>query len=116
MSGYVYLASPYSHPEERVRNERFVAACKKAAQYINKGIAVFSPIAQSHPVADHMAEHKRMDYELWMKVDLPLVRMASELHVLCIDGWRQSRGVTREIEYATLLGIPVKQVFLDVEP
>jgi nucleoside 2-deoxyribosyltransferase len=113
---YIYLASPYSHPEESVRNSRHLAACKKTAQYIDKGIAVFSPIAQSHPVADHMDESKRMDFDLWMKVDLPLLRMASELHVLCIDGWRQSRGVTKEIEYADQLGISVKHVFMDVEP
>lgn len=116
MSGYVYLASPYSHPEARVREGRYVAACKKAAQYARKGIAIFCPIAQSHAVADHMAEHYRQDFDLWMKMDLPLVRFASELHVLCIDGWRSSRGVTREIEYATQIGIPVKQVFMDVEP
>lgn len=113
---YVYLASPYSHPDPSVRHARHVEACKKAAQYINKGIAVFSPIAQSHPVADHMDEAQRMDFDIWMKVDLPLLRMASELHVLCIEGWRTSRGVTREIEYADQLGIPVRQVFMGVEP
>ena len=116
MSGYIYLASPYSHPEEAVRLERFHAACKKAAQYASKGMAHFCPIAQSHPVSDHMEAAKRMDFALWMKNDLPLLRMAQELHVLCIEGWRTSRGVTREIEYATQLGIPVKQVFLDIEP
>lgn len=113
---FVYIASPYSHPEASVRQERHVAACKKAAQYAAKGIPHFSPIAQSHPVADHMDEKSRMDFDLWMKLDLPLLRMASELHVLCIDGWRQSRGVTREIEYADQLGIPVKHVYMDVEP
>lgn len=113
---FIYIASPYSHPDAAVRQERHVAACKKAAQYAANGIPHFSPIAQSHPVADYMAEEKRMDFELWMKLDLPLLRMASELHVLCIEGWRSSRGVTREIEYATTLGIPVKQVFLDIEP
>jgi hypothetical protein len=113
---FVYIASPYSHPDPFVRHERHVAACKKAAQYANKGVAHFSPIAQSHPVADYMPEEKRMDFDLWMKLDLPLLRMASELHVLCIDGWRGSRGVTREIQYAEQLGIPIKHVFMDVEP
>lgn len=113
---FIYLASPYSHPDPEVRRQRHIAACKKAAQYATKGIAHFAPIAQSHPVADHMAEEKRMDFELWMKLDLPLLRMASELHVLCIEGWRSSRGMTREIEYADQLGIPVKQVFPDIEP
>ena len=113
---YIYLASPYSHPEATVRQERFVAACKKSAQYAVKGIPVFCPIAHTHHMADYMPEDKRMDFALWMKLDLPLVRMASEVHVLCIDGWRSSRGVTREIEFATQCGIPVKQVFMDVEP
>lgn len=113
---FIYLSSPYSHPEASVRDERFKAACKKAAQYASKGIAIFCPIAQSHPVADYMAEEDRMNFDLWMKLDLPLVRFADELHVLCIDGWRQSRGVTKEIEYANQLGIPVKQVYLDIEP
>ena len=113
---YVYLASPYSHPDPEVRASRFIAACKKAAQYASKGIPVFCPIAHSHPIAEFMDESARMSFELWMKMDLPLVRMASELHILCIEGWRSSRGVTREIEYATQVGIPVKQVFLDIEP
>lgn len=88
----------------------------KAAQYCNNGIAVFSPIAHTHFLADYMDEAKRMNFDLWMKMDLPILKDADELHVLCIDGWRQSRGVTREIEFATQIGIPVKQVFLDIEP
>lgn len=63
-----------------------------------------------------MDEAKCMDFDLWMKLDLPLLKDADELHVLCIEGWRMSRGVTREIEFATQLGIPVKQVFMDIEP
>jgi nucleoside 2-deoxyribosyltransferase len=110
---YIYLASPYSHPDAAVRDARFKAACRKAAEYLNIGRAVFSPIAHSHPIADHMDEEKRMDFHLWMKADLPLLRFAKELHVLCIDGWRTSRGVTREIEYADQLGIPVVQVYSD---
>lgn len=113
---YIYLASPYSHPDPAVREERYIAACKKAAQYARKGIAHFCPIAQSHPVASYMAPEDCMDFDLWMKLDLPLLKDAAELHVLCIDGWRSSRGVTKEIEFAQSLGIPMKQVFPDVEP
>lgn len=113
---YIYLASPYSHADESVREKRFWQACEKAAQYVVKGIAVFSPIAHTHHMADFMPEAKRMDFDLWMKMDLPLLRAADELHILCLDGWRSSRGVTREIEYANQIGIPVKQVFLDIEP
>lgn len=108
---FIYLASPYSHADPAVRQQRFEAACKKAAEYLNEGQAVFAPIPHSHPIADHMEDAKRMDFDIWMQADLPILRYATELHVLCLDGWRESRGVTREIEYADLLGIPVKRVY-----
>lgn len=113
---YIYLASPYSHADSSVRETRWRQAVAKAAQYANKKIAVFSPIAHTHHMADFMEESKRMDFDLWMAMDLPLLKDASELHVLCLDGWRCSRGVTREIEYANQIGIPVKQVYMDIEP
>lgn len=113
---FIYLASPYSHPEALVRHERYLAACKKTAQYAERGMAVFAPIVHSHPIAEYMAPEKCMDFDLWMKMDLPLLKDASELHVLCIEGWRTSRGVNREMEFAQSLAIPIKMVFLDVEP
>jgi nucleoside 2-deoxyribosyltransferase len=113
---YIYLASPYSHPDHQVREHRYRAACRKAAEYASKGIAIFAPIVHSHPLVPYMAAEDCMNFDLWMKLDLPLLKDADELHVLCIDGWRTSRGVTREIDFATELGIPVKQVFADIEP
>jgi hypothetical protein len=113
---FIYLASPYSHPDHEVREARYRAACRKAAQYARKGIAVFAPIVHSHPLVPYMDAAQCMDFDLWMKLDLPLLKAADELHILCIDGWRASRGVTREVEFATQIGVPVKQVFLDVEP
>lgn len=107
---FVYLASPYSHPEEAVRHSRYLAACRKAAEYASQGISIFAPIAQSHPVADFMDEKLRMDFELWMRLDLPILRFASSLHVLTLDGWDKSRGVAREIAYANHVGIPVEYV------
>jgi hypothetical protein len=94
---YIYLASPYSHPDEEVRVARYRAACRKAAQYASKGISVFAPIVHSHPLVPYMDAAKCMDFDLWMKLDLPLLKDASEIHVLCIEGWRESRGVSREI-------------------
>lgn len=64
----------------------------------------------------YLAPEQCVNFDLWMKMDLPILKNADELHVLCLDGWRTSRGVAREIEFAEQLGIPVKQVFPDVEP
>ena len=112
---FIYLASPYSHPEPSVREARYIAACKKAAQYASKGIAIFAPIVHSHPLVPYMDAKDCMNFDLWMKLDLPILKMADELHVLCIDGWRSSRGVTKEIDFAHALSIPVKQVFANID-
>lgn len=108
---YLYLASPYSHPDPKVREERFRLACRKSAEYLLGGISVFSPIAHSHPIADYLPEAMRLDIDLWMLADLPMLRFAKELHVLCIQGWDVSKGVAREIEYARQVGIPIVRVF-----
>ena len=71
---FTYLCSPYSHPDAAVREARYVAACRKAAEYAMRGISVFAPIAHSHPIADYMDERYRMDFDLWMRIDLPLLR------------------------------------------
>lgn len=113
---FIYLASPYSHPDHEVREGRYRDACRKAAQYVKKGIAVFSPIAHSHPMVPYLDAKQCLDFDLWMQMDLPLLKNADELHILCIEGWRASRGVARETEFAMQLNIPLQHVFLDVEP
>ena len=75
-----------------------------------RGISVFAPIAHSHPIADYMDERYRMDFDLWMRIDLPLLRCASEVHVLMLEGWQESRGVTRERQEAAVLKIPIQYV------
>ncbi len=47
----IYLASPYSHPDARVRQRRFEEACQAAAAITRAGLSVFSPISHSHPIA-----------------------------------------------------------------
>jgi hypothetical protein len=46
----IYLASPYSHPNPAVREQRFQAACQAAAALLRSGQAVFAPIVHSHPL------------------------------------------------------------------
>lgn len=104
---FVYLASPYSHTDLAVMEDRFECACKVAAALMGEGYSVFSPIAHSHPLAAHMAEKLRTDFEFWMTQDLPILRFADELWVLMLPGWENSRGIKREMEYAASLGVHI---------
>ena len=97
----IYLASPYSHPDPAVREQRFVAACRAAATLLKHGHAVDAPIVHGHPLA---AFGVSTDWSFWQAVNMVHVERCELLVVLLLDGWRSSAGVRREIEIATELG------------
>jgi len=103
----IYLASPYSHPDPAVREARFQAACRQAAEMLRCGIAVFSPIAHTHPIA---AYGLPLEWASWEKYDRVFLEMCSEVWVLTFDGWQESMGVQAEIEIAREMGKPVMLV------
>lgn len=106
---FVYLASPYSHPLDNVRSERFRQAVAAADYQMHRGEIVFSPIAHSHPI-DKLSRYAKRDHEFWMRQCIGMLRMADKLLVLDIDGWHDSKGVTQEIELARAMQIPVVHI------
>ena len=100
-----YLASPYSHADEDVREARFHMACRAAAQLMQTS-EVFCPIAHSHPIELKM--NGRPDHDFWMRQDIAILRKCDRLVVLCLPGWDQSKGVNEEIHLAHRLGLPVE--------
>lgn len=104
---YVYLASPYTHPDPAVVEWRVHATRRATALLMMRGLVVFSPIAHTHDLVQFIG---RQSHEFWMAQDIPMLRKAERLMVLCIDGWAESRGVMEEIELAQAAGIPVEYV------
>lgn len=104
----IYLASPYSHPDDAIKVARMRAACAAAADLIRKGHAVFSPIAQSHTICEEAGAPNT--HEFWMPVDLHILRKCDEVRVLALPGWEKSRGVQEEIAHAYQFGIPVSYI------
>ena len=104
----IYLASPYSHPDKSVRENRFRAACKAASLLMVQGYLVFSPIAHSHTIAQYLDNH--LDLDFWLEIDLSFLdSWADEMWILCIPGWWESKGIRREIEHAKKHGIHVSE-------
>ena len=104
----IYLCTPYSHPDDAVREKRFDISCEVAAWVMGQGHTVFCPIAHSHPIADYLAPELLLDHEFWMRQDLPLLAKADEVWVYPSDAADVSRGVAREVAEAERLGIPVR--------
>lgn len=105
MTGFVYLASPYTSPDPAIREQRYHAACRAAGAMMAEGMVVYSPIAHSHPVEVHIGAQQ--SHEFWMRQCVPLLRMSEGVVVLKLDGWAESRGVRYEIDLAHKLLLPV---------
>lgn len=108
MNGRIYLASPYSHPDADVREERFQAVCVAAAGLMSKGHMVFSPIAHSHCIAK--AGKLPTDWTYWKRIDEVEIAASAEVWVLMLPGWHVSTGVREELAVAAKLGKPVRYV------
>lgn len=106
----IYLASPYSHPEEHVRERRFYDACRAVARLMLAGHVVFSPIVHSHPLVGHGLPTA---WDFWERVDREHLRRSDALVVLMLDGWRDSVGVAAEIRIAAEFSKPVGYLAAD---
>jgi len=106
----VYIASPYSGHNEDLEQERFEKVRDFTADtmqdIMKHGCVPFSPIVHCHEIAQVHALPK--GHEFWMTLDKTFIRHADELWVLMLDGWKESKGIKMEIEFAESIMIPVK--------
>ncbi len=103
----IYLASPYSHKKKYNRLYRFLAACRHAAEMMQAGALVYSPIAHGHPIAT-ASDSLGTDFNAWARHNRAMLYACESLHVLKIDGWEDSDGVKNEIEIAQERGIKIE--------
>ena len=76
----IYLAVPYSHPDPRVRLERFVCAEGDLPG----------------------------DWQYWEHFCRAILKICKRFVVLQLDGWENSVGVQNELRLARELGIPIE--------
>jgi len=102
----IYLACPYSHDDPEVRESRVDAADMQAAQLMEAGHIVYSPLSHSHRIAYYIDNH--LDHEFWLKQCLPFVDWCDEVWVMKLKGYKESRGIKKETKHAKKIGKPVK--------
>lgn len=110
---FVYLASAYTHPSKRTRDSRATLVTKVAAKLKlkHKNVVFFLPITQSHAMKKHVPE-LGFEFKHWAKDDLYVISEHSdEVWVVMSEGWKESVGVTAEIQCAQYL--KKKIVYID---
>ena len=101
----IYVGSPYSDPDHLVRADRAFHVARFAAQYVRRGHVIYSPIASWHHVAEQFTLLK--DFQFWKQLNFGILRLASEMWVLELDGWAKSVGLNGEMDMALDLYIPI---------
>lgn len=109
----IYLCTVYSsgaNGDKKVLEERYLKAMDFVAHYKHRH--VYSPILHCHPMA--MKYDFPKDYDFWRQKDEAFIRAADEVWVLMSYGWKESKGITEEIQYAKSIGKRVKY-FADIK-
>lgn len=104
----IYLASPYSHSDETIRQYRYEAALAYTAEQLRSGFIVFSPIVYGHQFDKRFSIGQ--DFESWAAINYWMLGACDEIHILAIDGWDTSKGVAEEIRYANHHEITIRMV------
>lgn len=104
----IYLASPYTHDDMRVKVARFKAASAAGAKLMSDGHLIFGPISMTHPMGIYGGVPTTWDF--WAAFDEEYLGLAKELWILTLIGWESSRGVTAETEITERLGKPIRLI------
>lgn len=106
----IYLACPYSHPDAEVRENRVELANQVAAEIMQDGYIVFSPLSHSHGIAHYIGNH--MEHDFWLKQCLAFIPWCDELWIMQLPGWKESSGIKMEVEVAGKKNKNIKYISL----
>lgn len=108
MKSYIYLTSPYTAfradgtYDDILMQERYIAVTECFQKLVAAGLVIFCPITMTHHIdCMHRNLHgSRMKPSFWYEFDKPFLQAASQLFVLKLLGWKESKGLQEEVETA----------------
>ena len=98
-----YLASPYSHTSQYVKNRRHLEIDYIGGLLTLNDYFIVGPISMNAPWANLHSDISGM-WDFWEKFDKILIDRCDGLLVATMEGWKESVGVQAEIKYAKSLG------------
>jgi hypothetical protein len=97
-----YIACPYWHDDESVRNYRRRKAIEYTSVLVKKGILCYSPLLYTDRFKN---DNTKENY--WLEHGRRMIDACDRVRVLCLEGWEESGGVKGEIERAQDLGLEI---------
>lgn len=101
----IYLASPYTHEDPFIMEERYLQASKALTWLLKQKKWAYSPIVHCHELAKIGGLPK--DAAFWQEYDFYMLSKSETFMILRIEGWEASKGVAAEKEYAIQIGLPI---------
>lgn len=103
--GFFYLASPYTHDNPIIVNQRVWQVHQAMGWLMSKRYHVYSPIWAAHQACK---DYKLpTDHEWWWQSNRVFMSASLGMILLTIDGWGESKGVEAERTYYYLNDKPV---------
>lgn len=106
----IYLACPYTDPDQSVQVARANSAAITAAKIMAGGNACYSPLSHGTAVAEFLPVKFVVSHRFWMEQCIAVLRHCDEVWVLPLIGWRQSKGVEEELRLARQLDLPINMI------
>ena len=104
----IYLASPYSHVDPAIREQRYLGALAALKKLLDQGRWTYSPIVHCHDLSIRF--DLAWDAKFWEQYDRHMIRSARTVIVLTLPGWDVSVGVAAERAYAERLGMSIEMM------
>lgn len=96
MSNLKYVSAPYGNAVDK--NERMKIITHHSSSCLKRDEYIICPLTMGH----EFIKHNELPYssEWWLNWCIALLSKCTEMDVLCIEGWKESVGVTAEIDFA----------------
>lgn len=104
---FTFISSPYSGTDEE-REERARITAEVCGKLLRRDFHVISPAVHSHTITKAVQFSPEERRSLILDFGLNLLRKASGMIVLEIEGWEKSFGVQAEIALCQELKIPIR--------
>lgn len=104
----IYLASPYSHEDPAIREQRYNNVLNITKELLERGFYVYSPIVHNHNIVKLMNNRiEETAWDFWEKYDISFLRKCDTLWIFMDDGWKESKGIKEEYLVARRLHLTI---------